>query len=134
MAYRTEKQSSIDKLQPPQSLDAEQAVLGSILKDPDAVFTAIEEIIDPSVFYYPKHQLIYRAILKLYERTEPCDITTVSDILQKDDSIDKIGGRVYLVDLVETIASTANIVSHCKIVLEKYVLRKLVERTQPHPG
>lgn len=127
MAYRTEKKGEIDKLQPPQSLDAEQAVLGSILKDSNAIYQAIEEITDPMVFYYPKHQVIYKAILKLYEKSEPCDITTVSDILQKEDALERIGGRVYLVDLVETIASSANITAHCKIVLEKSILRKLIQ-------
>ncbi len=127
MAYRTQDNKTADNLQPPQSLDAEQAVLGSILKDVDAVSRAIELLESPDHFYYPKHQMIYRAILELYEKAEPCDITTVANILAREGILDKIGGRVYLVELAEAIASTANIATHCNIVLEKSVLRRLIQ-------
>ena len=103
MAYRTQNTKVNDSLQPPQSLDAEQAVLGSLLKDSDAVFQAIEVINNPDLFYYPKHQIIYRAIMELYEKSEPCDITTVSNVLLKDNNLEKIGGRLYLVELVEGV-------------------------------
>lgn len=127
MAYRTENKSDVDKLQPPHSLDAEQAVLGSVLKDQESVLRAIEVLNDPFLFYYPKHQMIYKSILTLYENSEPCDITTVSDALFKDGNLEQIGGRVYLVELVESIASTANITAHCNIVLEKATLRRLIQ-------
>ncbi|HKK20071.1 MAG TPA: replicative DNA helicase [candidate division Zixibacteria bacterium] len=127
MAYRTQDNKAADSLQPPQSLDAEQAVLGSILKDQDATSRAVEVLDSPEHFYYPKHQMIYRAILELYEKAEPCDITTIANILSREGTLDKIGGRVYLVELVESIASTANITTHCNIVLEKSVLRRLIQ-------
>jgi replicative DNA helicase len=127
MAYRTENKSNVDKLQPPQSLDAEQAVLGSVLKDHEAISNAIEILNDPSLFYYPKHQMIYKSILSLYENSEPCDITTISDALFKDNNLDQVGGRVYLVELIESVASTANISAHCNIVLEKATLRRLIQ-------
>ncbi len=127
MTYRTQENKAADNLQPPQSLDAEQAVLGSILKDQDATSMAIELLDTPEHFYYPKHQLIYRAILSLYEHAEPPDITTVANALAKEGTLEKVGGRVYLVELVEAIASTANISTHCNIVLEKSVLRRLIQ-------
>ncbi|MEW6413397.1 MAG: replicative DNA helicase [Candidatus Zixiibacteriota bacterium] len=127
MAQRTQYNKETDNLQPPQSLDAEQAVLGSLLKDAEAIGQAIEILDAPDNFYYPKHQAIYRAIIGLYDKGEPCDITTVSNALLKDGNLEKIGGRVYLVELVEGVASTANIAHHCNIVLEKAVLRKLIQ-------
>lgn len=127
MAYRTQTDSDIDHLQPPQSLDAEQAVLGSILKEADAINHTIEILDNENVFYVPKHRIIYRAMLDLYERSEPCDITTVANALLKDGKLEKIGGRVYLVELAESVASTANLVSHANIVLEKSVLRRLIQ-------
>jgi len=127
MAYRTQTDKEVEHLQPPQSLDAEQAVLGSILKDALAINQAIEILDNETLFYFPKHQIIYHAMLDLYERSEPCDITTVSNALLKGDKLDKIGGRVYLVDLAETVATTANIAVHASIVLEKAVLRRLIQ-------
>ncbi|UCE23486.1 MAG: replicative DNA helicase [Candidatus Zixiibacteriota bacterium] len=127
MAQRIQRTREAENLQPPQSLDAEQAVLGSVLKDPDAVYQAIEILDGPDNFYYPKHQSIFRAVLSLYNRSEPCDITTVANDLLKEGTLEKVGGRVYLVELAESIASTANIAYHCNIVLEKAVLRKLIQ-------
>ncbi len=126
MAYRAQTQKESDHLQPPQSLDAEQALLGSILKDPDAFNQAIETIENESHFYFPKHQIIYRAALNLYNRSEPSDITTVANALLNEGSLEKIGGRVYLVDLVESVASTANVEAYAAIVLEKSILRRLI--------
>jgi len=126
VAYRTQTDKEVEHLQPPQSLDAEQAVLGSILKDSEAINQAIEILDNESHFYSPKHQIIYRAMLDLYEKSDPCDITTVSNALVKDGKLDKIGGRVYLVDLAESVASTANVEAHARIVLEKYLLRRLI--------
>jgi len=127
MAQRIQQTSRTDDLQPPQSLDAEQAVLGSILKDSEAVYQAIEILDGPDNFYYPKHQEIYRAVLRLYDKSEPSDITTVANELLKEGVLERIGGRVYLVQLAESVATTANIVHHCNIVLEKSVLRKLIQ-------
>jgi replicative DNA helicase len=127
VAYRTQPEKDIEHLQPPQSLDAEQAVLGSILKDADAINQVIEIIEDESLFYLPKHQIIYRAMLDLYESSEPSDITTVANALLKGDRLEKIGGRVYLVELAESVVTTANLGVHANIVLEKSVLRRLIQ-------
>ncbi len=126
MPVRTEKPKNITRLEPPQSIDAEQAVLGSILKDQEAISSIIEVLADPGSFYHNKHQTLYRAVLQLYEKNEPCDITTVGDELVKMGQLDKIGGRSYLIELVDGIATTANAVSYANIVLEKSVLRRLI--------
>lgn len=128
MAYRTESdKNKITSLQPPQSIDAERAVLGAVLKSSEAINRVIEIIQDRRDFYTPKHQLIFRAIVDLYDRSEPIDITTVGDELQKSGLLDKIGGSVYLVELVEQVASTANVAAYANIVLERGVLRRLIE-------
>jgi len=126
MAYRQSIDKKIEQLQPPQSLDAEQAILGSILKDSEALSRSIEIIPDQSFFYYPKHRLIYQVMLDLYEKSEPCDITTVANALLNRGELEKIGGRVYLVDLAESVATTANIASYASIVLEKALLCRLI--------
>lgn len=112
--------------QPPQSPEAEQMVLGSILKDPDAFNLVVELLESERHFYTPRHQTIYRACLRLYTKGDACDITTVADYLQTEGLLEKCGGRVYLVELVEGIASTANVAAHAEIVLEKSTLRQLI--------
>ncbi len=126
MAFPTHADKAAEQLQPPQSLDAEQAVLGAVLKDQDALHQAIEVLESEAHFYFPKHQIIYRAVMALYSRSEPCDITTVANVLVNEGQIDKVGGRLYLVELVEGVASTANVASYANIVLEKSILRRLI--------
>lgn len=126
MSTRLNLNRKVDHIQPPQSLDAEQAVLGGILKDEEAINLVIEVFDYEKVFYVPKHKHIFRAMLKLYEQSEPCDITTVANVLISENLLEKTGGRVYLVELAEYIASAANISSHAKIVLEKFLLRELI--------
>jgi len=127
MAWRTQSDKETSSLQAPHSLDAEVAVLGSILKDQDALNQTIEIFDSEVVFYYPKHGHIFRAVLSLYERNEPCDITTLSNELLADGRLETIGGRVYLVELAESVATTANIESYARIVQEKYLLRRLIQ-------
>ncbi|MCP4685864.1 MAG: replicative DNA helicase, partial [bacterium] len=124
MAFRSQAKDKITSLQPPQSIDAERAVLGAVLKNSEAINRVIEIIQDRRDFYTPKHQLIFKSVVDLYDRAEPVDITTVGDDLQKNGLLDKIGGSVYLVELVEQVASTANVAAYANIVLERGVLRR----------
>jgi len=126
MAYRPETDKQAERLQPPQALEVEQAVLGAILKDPEAINRVVDILQDPGDFYAPRHQMIFQAALELYERSQPIDITTIVSRLQDKAQLDKIGGRVYLVDLVEQVASTGNVASYSHIILEKSVLRRLI--------
>ncbi len=126
MAQRTHIDNRTKHLEPPHSLDAEQAVLGSMLKDAEATSRVIEVLPNESFFYYPKHRAIFLAMLALYERSEPCDITTVTNALVIESELEKIGGRVYLVELAENVASPAHVEAHAKIVLDNAVLRNLI--------
>jgi len=127
MASRPDISKRAARHEPPQSIDAEQSVLGSILKDSEVISTVLEQVGSEESFYVPKHRVIFRAILKLYEKNEPCDITTVAEELTKMNQLDRVGGRLYLVELVEGVATTANAESYAKIVLERAVLRSLIE-------
>jgi replicative DNA helicase len=110
---------------PPQSIEVEQAVLGAMLLDKEAIGKAVE-IIDKDSFYRDDHQKIFSAIVDLYDKNQPVDIITVSDELTKRKELDNLGGRVYLLELTEKIATTANIEYHANIILEKATLRKLI--------
>ncbi len=113
-------------LEPPQDISAEQAVLGSIMKDSAAIASIIDIFSSEEYFYVPKHRQIFRAMVNLFEKNEPCDITTVSDELAKMDQLENIGGRVYLIELVTGIVTTAHATAYAKIVLEKALLRSLI--------
>ena len=84
----------IDRL-PPQSIEAEQSVLGALLIDRDAVIE-VAEFLKPEDFYRQAHAKVYAAMLDLYERREPVDIVTVSEALERDGDLEPIGGRAYL--------------------------------------
>jgi len=124
--HNIEKEKDIRRLEPPKSIEAEQDVLGSLLKEPEVISAVIEELPTNENFYVPKHRIIYKAVLNLFEKNEPCDITTVAEELTKMNQLDNIGGRLYLIELVDGVATTANAVAYSKIVLEKSVLRSLI--------
>lgn len=122
----TRDRQSDTRLEPPQALDAEQAVLGSVLKDEQALGVVTALLQDPLEFYSPRHQMIFQAMLNLAADSRPCDLTTVTNELNRLGNLEKIGGRVYLVELVEPIVSIANLPAHTRIVAEKASLRKLI--------
>ena len=116
--------SDIHKL-PPQSLDAEMSVLGAILIDNDAINRALE-ILGAEDFYRESHRKIFQAMMRLSDQREPCDYTTLSDMLQKHGELEEAGGVAYLVTLVDYVPTAANIVYYCKIVKEKSLNRRLI--------
>jgi replicative DNA helicase len=110
---------------PPQATDVEQAVLGAMLLQKEAIGKAIE-IIDKDCFYRDDHQKIFEVLVHLYDENQPVDLITVSEELASRKQLDKVGGRMYLIELTEMIATTANIEYHCNILLEKSTLRRLI--------
>jgi len=116
---------SFDKL-PPQSIEAEQSVLGSILLDKKAMLK-IADILQANDFYRDIHKMIFEIMLELFEKNEPIDIMTVSNRLGEKKSLDKIGGSGYLTELVNFVPTAANIVKYAKIVQKKKMLRDLIE-------
>ena len=111
---------------PPNDIEAEQAVLGSMLTDKDAVISAIE-LLKPEDFYREDNKIIYTAILSLYNRAEPIDIITLKSELISMGKFDNIGGLEYLVELPEKVPTTANVDKYIKIVEEKSILRNLIK-------
>ena len=110
---------------PPQALDLEEAVLGGMMIDKRAVDDVID-ILNYEVFYTQKHRDIYKAIENLFKKGEPIDLLTVSDELRTEGLLEAVGGDYYLVSLSQKVASSANIQMHARIVLQKYIQRKLI--------
>ena len=111
---------------PPNDSQAEQAVLGSMLVDKDAVLTVVE-ILKPEDFYRVEHSEIYSAILDLYEKGEPIDLLTLKSQLEIRGNYDVINGFEYLVSLNNPMYSITNVESYAKIVEEKSILRRLID-------
>src|SRR5579883_2502648 len=111
------QESSLDRL-PPQSLDSEQAVIGGLLVSGEAI-TRVIDLLEPEHFYRKAHQVIYAAILDLFDKNEPIDIVTVSQYLKDEGKLDSVGGRQYITDLSLSVATTANLEYYGRIVQEK---------------
>ena len=111
---------------PPQDLAAEQSVLGAMLMSKDAIADVVETLKGRD-FYRPAHELIYDAILDLYGKGDPADPVTVADELGKKGNLGRVGGHVYLHDLLASVSVAANASYYSDIVREKAVLRRLVE-------
>lgn len=112
---------------PPHSQDAEQALLGAMLIDEAAVAQAVAVIREERRFYSATHRKIYLAIISLYERSQPADITTVAEELERRGELAGCGGRAYLAGLASGVATAANAAHYAAIVLEKSTLRDLID-------
>ena len=111
---------------PPHDLEAEQAIIGSMLTDRDAVISSIE-VLKEEDFYREDNRAIYAAILNLYNRSEPIDIITVKAELESMGKFEQVGGLEYLAELPEKVPTTANAEKYIKIVEEKSILRRLIK-------
>ena len=122
---RSTPPASFDR-QPPQDLAAEQSVLGGMLLSKDAIADVMESL-GLNDFYKPAHSLVFDAIMDLYSRGEPADTITVAAELDKNGTLGRIGGAVYLHTLMATVPTAANAAFYAQIVAEKAILRRLVE-------
>lgn len=111
---------------PPHSIEAEQSVLGSLMLDKDAVIK-IADLLKVGDFYKDDHNLIYQAMLDLYEEREPLDVLSISNKLDERKQLEKIGGSSYLASLVGTVPSASHIVHYAKVVQKKSLLRRLIK-------
>jgi replicative DNA helicase len=116
--------STIDRI-PPSNLEAEMALLGSILVDKEMMAT-VAEIVQPSDFYASLHESIYLALFALYERGEPLDKVALAEELRNRGMLDKIGGLAYLNSLMDTVPTAASAEYYARIVREKSTLRGLI--------
>ena len=111
---------------PPQSIESEQAVLGSIMLRKDAMHE-VEDMVNPDSFYVEKHKKIFRAMLDLSFKNEPIDMLSLSTKLTEQKLLDVIGGNQYLAEIVNVVPSSTNVKHYADIVQKKYVLRSLIE-------
>ncbi|HNW75510.1 MAG TPA: replicative DNA helicase [Bacteroidales bacterium] len=111
---------------PPQAIELEEAVLGAMMLEKDAL-TEVIEILSPQVFYKESHRVIFSAIQRLFADTEPIDILTVTEALKKSGELEMAGGPYYITMLTNRVASAANIEYHAHIILQKYIQRELIK-------
>jgi hypothetical protein len=111
---------------PPQAIDLEEAVLGAIMLEKDAL-TNVIDILKPETFYKDSHKEIYAAIVDLFNNSEPVDLLTVTNRLRKKGKLDLVGGAYYITELTSKVNSAAHIEYHARIIIEKAI--KLL-----HPG
>lgn len=124
LAQEPEFQALNDR-NPPNNVDAEEAILGSILLDPEAI-TRVADVLRPEAFYMIAHKEIYRITLMLHSLGKPTDLTTVAAWLQDAGKLEKIGGQSRLAQLVERTISTVNVDQYARLVVDKYLRRQLI--------
>jgi replicative DNA helicase len=122
--YPAPNSSGLGKL-PPQAIDLEEAVLGALMLEKDALSSVID-ILKPEVFYVDKHQRIFHAIHHLFEKSSPVDILTVTAQLRQQGELEMIGGAYYITELTNRVASAANIEFHSRIIIQKFIQRELI--------
>ncbi len=111
---------------PPQSLDAEMALLGSIMLRPDSLYD-INDIVSADSFYSEKHRVIFETMLDLFNKRSPIDLLSVSNKLKEKGWLDQVGGNTYLTELVNVVPSSSNIKYYAEIVQKKHMMRRLIE-------
>ena len=117
--------SSPDGKLPPQALELEQAVLGALMIDNDALSNSIE-LLKPESFYQTEHQKVFSAIEDLFNSTQPVDILTVTNLLKQKGELRDVGGAAFVSKLTERVASAANIETHARIIAQKFIQRELI--------
>ncbi len=110
---------------PPNAVDFEKLVIGTFLIDKKGLDYSID-LLKPEVFYDPRHQVIFAAIIKLYESNHPVDLMTVIQELKKEEKLGLAGGDHYIIELTMGVSSSAHIEYHVRVILEKFILRSLI--------
>lgn len=114
---------------PPHNLEAEMALLGSVMLRPDAIYE-IMDISSPSSFYFEKHRTIFEAMLELFAKREPIDILSLSSKLKEKGLLERVGGASFLTELTTTVPSSANIKHYAEIVRKKFMMRELIDASE----
>ncbi len=127
--YQSNRRSNVINLEkgklPPQAVELEEAVLGAMMIDKKGIDDVID-ILHAEAFYKDAHKEIYAAIYKLFQNSQPIDLRTVSNQLRLDSKLEFVGGDYYLIELTQKVASTAHIEFHARIILQKFIQRKLI--------
>ncbi len=128
MATKPSAERAVFDRRPPQSLEAEQSVLGAMLLNPEAVGSTIEVLREDAseMFYSEQHQHIYAAMVTLFRNSTPVDVVTLVEQLTRDGALEQSGGASYVAELSGAVPTSANIEYYCKIVLDAAVLRRVI--------
>jgi len=110
---------------PPQAVDLEEAVLGALMLEKEALSTVIE-VLKPQSFYKEANTEIFKAIVELFNKAEPVDLLTVTNQLRKNGKLDFVGGPYYITELTTKVNSAANIEYHARIIAEQSIKRELI--------
>lgn len=110
---------------PPQAKELEEAVLGAILLDMNCLSEVLNQIFY-EVFYVEANQIIFQAITELFDQSKKIDILTVVEELKRQEKLDAVGGPYYVTKLTNSVVSTANVVYHCMVIKEKYLMREMI--------
>jgi len=110
---------------PPQAVPLEEAVLGAILIDSDAISNVIE-FLKPACFYDRRNELIFEAAKLLFEKHQPVDLLTVTEELKRNNNLEEAGGNFHVAELTSKVTSSANVEYHARIIAEKYILREMI--------
>ncbi len=124
LAQVSQQLYEIGKL-PPQAVELEEAVLGALMLEKDAL-TAVIDILQPKSFYREAHGRVFSAIQTLFQRSEPIDILTVTQELKRTGELEIIGGAYYISQLTNRVASSANVEFHARIIAQKFIQRELI--------
>ena len=116
--------STVDKIQP-QATDLEEAVLGALMLEKDAL-SAVIDVLKPELFYDERHKRVFEAIQALFQKSKPVDILTVTTELRTNGNLEMIGGAYYVTYLTNRVSSAANIEFHARIISQKYIQRELI--------
>ena len=114
-----------DGYAPPQAIDMEEAILGAVMIEKEAIHEIVD-ILQPEAFYIPENQKIYSAVRRLYNDLQPVDMYTVADVLKRNGELEEIGGAVRLSELTNRVGSASHVEYHAKIVAQKYIQRELI--------
>jgi replicative DNA helicase len=117
--------NAVDLKLPPQNIEAERSVLGALMLDKDAIIK-VANLIRTGDFYKDDHNMIYDAMIELYEKHEPIDVLSLSNRLEEKGQLDKVGGSSYLATLANSVPSSSNVAHYAKVVQKKSTLRKLI--------
>lgn len=114
---------------PPQSLDAEMALLGSVMLRPDAIYE-IMDLVSPQSFYFEKNRTVFETMLELFGKRSPIDLLSLSSRLKEKELLERVGGTTFLTELTSLVPSSANIKHYAEIVQKKYMMRQLIEASE----
>ncbi|MDO8470641.1 MAG: DnaB-like helicase N-terminal domain-containing protein, partial [bacterium] len=124
MANGTTLEKSMGRL-PPQNIEAEMSLLGSLMLDKDAI-TKVADFLNGQDFYKDSHQAIYQSMEELFEKGDPVDVLSVSSRLKEKGRLEAIGGQTYLTELINTVPTASHVLTYARIVQRKRILRDLI--------